>query len=118
MAISDGEYWTSGSDLSCPNEYSWCSRGTKFRKGQVPWKSGHPDANAGECVYAEIRNGSVNETLLATSTCGKNLSYICETRKKGTEFQGLTFECMDLWDVSEGLTCIIKGLNISYIDFS
>jgi hypothetical protein len=99
MAISNGNYWTSGSDLECANKYFWCSKGSEITEKQASWKSGHPDANAGDCVHAEIGK----DTFLATNDCGTKLHFVCETRKKGTEFQGLTFECMDLWDVSEGL---------------
>jgi hypothetical protein len=88
--------------LGCPDRFFWCSKEEEFIKSQVSWKAGHPDATAGDCVYAAINQNGVNETLLATSDCSKKLKYVCETRKKGTKFQGLTFECMDLWDVSEG----------------
>jgi hypothetical protein len=103
MVISNGDYWTSGSDQGCSNKFYWCSKGSEFIRTQIPWKSGHPDTIAGDCVYAEVRKGAVNGTLLATCDCSKKMNYVCETRKKGTDFQGLTFECMDLWEVSEGM---------------
>jgi hypothetical protein len=99
VVISYGNYWTSGSDLDCPNKFFWCSKESEFAEGQVPWQSGHPDSNAGDCVHAEIGK----DVLFATNNCSTELNFVCETRKKGTDFQGLTFECMDFWDVSEGL---------------
>jgi hypothetical protein len=103
MAISNGDYWTSGSDLNCENKFFWCSKESEFVKSQVLWKAGHPDANAGDCVYVEVRKGAENGTVLATNDCSQKLHYVCETRKRASKFDGLTFECMDLWDVSEGL---------------
>jgi hypothetical protein len=102
MTIKKGNYWTSASDLNCPNKFFWCSKQSEIIKSQMAWKTGHPDANAGDCVHAEV--GSLeNETVLATSTCSMSMMYVCETRKKGTEFERLTFECKDLWKISEGL---------------
>jgi hypothetical protein len=98
LVISKGSYWTSGSDFECPNKYFWCSKESEIIGAEVSWKSGQPASKAGDCVYAEIGNG----TVLATGDCGTELHFVCEIRKKGTEFQGLTFECMELWDVSEG----------------
>jgi hypothetical protein len=103
MVISPDNYWTSGSDFNCSNNFYWCSKEAEFIKTQVSWKAGHPDESVGDCVHAEVRKDASNETLLATSNCSTKLNYICETRHKGTEFQGLTIECMALWDVSEGL---------------
>jgi hypothetical protein len=106
MVISSDDYWTSGSDLNCSNKFFWCSKEAEFIKTQVSWKAGHPDANAGDCVHAEVRKSVTNETLLAASNCSRKLYYVCETRHKGTEFKGLTIECMSLWDVSEGLPTV------------
>jgi hypothetical protein len=103
MVIAKGKYWTSASDLDCPNKFFWCSKQSEIVQSQTKWKTGQPDVNAGDCVHAEIRNGAENETLLATSNCSLRIKYVCETRKKGTEFERLTFECQDLWKVSEGL---------------
>jgi hypothetical protein len=102
MVVPSGDYWTSGSDISCPNKFFWCSRESEFIKSQVIWKAGHPDTSKGDCVHAEVGKGAANETLLATSNCSTQLNYVCETRKKGTDFEGLTIECMALWDVTEG----------------
>jgi hypothetical protein len=100
MTISKGNYWTSGSDLDCPKRFFWCSKESEFINAQVSWKSGHPDSNSGACVHAEVGK---NITFLATSDCSARLNFVCETRKKGTDFEGLTFECMDLYDVSDGV---------------
>jgi hypothetical protein len=99
--LSDGDYWTSGTDVDCPDKFTWCSKEAQFASSQVQWKSGHP--STGDCVHVQIRNGSQNGTVFGTSDCGEKFNFVCEMRQKGTEGRALAVECMALWDVTEGI---------------
>jgi hypothetical protein len=100
VQLSEGDYWTSGTDADCPDRFMWCSKDSHFASSQVQWKAGHPAT--GDCVHVQIRNGSHNATVLGTSDCGEKLNFVCEMRKRGTEADSLMSECMALWDVSDG----------------
>jgi hypothetical protein len=100
--ISDGDYWTSGTDAECPDNYFWCSKDSKFTASQIAWQTGHPSASEGDCVHVQVKNGSQNGTVLGTSNCNEKKLYVCEIRQKGTEGRALAVECMSLWDVTEG----------------
>jgi hypothetical protein len=103
IRITDGDYWTSGTDAECPDQFNWCSKEAPFVKSQIPWKPGHPSASEGDCVYVQIKNGSQNGTVFGTSACGEKKRFVCEMRQKGTEGRALAVECMSLWDVTEGI---------------
>jgi hypothetical protein len=108
MAVQDGEYWTSGTDLDCPGKYFWCSSGMSFNNLNIPWIDGHPDSSAGDCVYVNIKNSSSNRTAVGTGDCSLAKHFVCETRYKGTELQGMTTECMELWDVKQGKILVVS----------
>jgi hypothetical protein len=102
-AIKNGDYWTSGTDAEHPDKYYWCSKESAFVSSQIAWKTGHPNATEGDCVYVGIKNGSRNGTVLGTSKCSDRKFYVCEARQMGTEGRSLAVECMSLWDVTEGI---------------
>jgi hypothetical protein len=100
--ISDGLYWTSGTDMGDPNTFTWCSTKTLFRKSQISWRAGHPDNIAGDCVNLEIKKDTFNETYFGTSNCDMELPYICESYQKGPDNMGVVTECKALWEISDG----------------
>jgi len=103
MKIPDDEYWTSGTDLDCPDKYFWCSKESEFSAFQTTWKSGHPDASAGDCVHVQVANGTDGMSPFGSSNCSEKKQYFCEVRQRGTPGRALAVECMALWDVSEGI---------------
>jgi hypothetical protein len=118
--IDDGIYWTSGTDNSEPNHFTWCSLKAPFYNSQILWRAGNPDNIAGDCVNLEVKKDTLNETYFATSNCNEKHNYICESYQKGTDNQGHLTECKAIWEISDGkkigAICCRKGKNLKFLE--
>jgi hypothetical protein len=96
---SDGiwdDFWLYGTDNGCsPGNMHWCSNYKQFQPKEVTWAAGEP-SNKGSCVYMKSNNAS----SLAAEDCSKEMRYLCDVRKKGTDGMAMQQECMETWDVT------------------
>jgi hypothetical protein len=54
---------------------------------------------------------SNNASSLATANCSKEMRFLCDVRKKGTDGMAMQQECLETWDVTAGerVSDIIKS---------
>jgi hypothetical protein len=90
----------------------WCSNYKQFQPKEVTWAAGEP-SNKGSCVYMKSNNAS----SLAAEDCSKEMRYLCDVRKKGTDGMAMQQECMETWGVtpSERRRDCVIALFIFYI---
>jgi uncharacterized protein YraI len=72
------EYWTSGTNKGCLENYQWCTSNKNFVQGEALWKSGHPNTAADSCVHITLSNQTANDSIFATDLCSTEYQYICE----------------------------------------
>jgi len=82
----------------------WCARDAAVvAPKEVSWRAGHPDATKGNCVHAQLRNDSAeNTTSFGSSACADAKRFVCEVRQKGMPGRARSAECVALWDVQDG----------------
>jgi Lectin C-type domain len=92
------DFWLYGTDNGCsPGNMHWCSNFKQFQPKEVNWAVGEP--KKGNCVYLKSSNSS---SSLATEDCSKEMRFLCDVRKKGTEGMAMQQECLETWDVTAG----------------
>jgi hypothetical protein len=90
------DFWLYGTDNGCsPSNMHWCSNYKQFQPKEVTWAAGEP-SNKGSCVYLKSSNAS----SLATEDCNKEMRFLCDVRKKGTDGMAMQKECMETWNVT------------------
>jgi hypothetical protein len=92
------DFWLYGTDNGCsPGNMHWCSNFKQLQPKEVTWAAGEP-SNKGRCVYLK----SSNSSSLATEDCSKEMRFLCDVRKKGTDGMAMQRECLETWDVTAG----------------
>jgi hypothetical protein len=105
------DFWLYGTDNGCsPGNMHWCSNYKQFQPKEVTWAAGEP-SNKGRCVYMKSSNAS----SLATEDCSKEMRFLCDVRKKGTDGMAMQQECLETWNVTSGESeCFIFSTSYSY----
>jgi len=92
------DFWLYGTDNGCsPGNMHWCSNLKPFQPKETTWADGEPN-NKGGCVYMNSRNSS----SLAMANCSREMHFLCDVRKKGTDGMAMQQECLETWDVTAG----------------
>jgi hypothetical protein len=95
------DFWLYGTDNGCsPGNMHWCSNYQQFQPKEVTWASGEP-SKKGRCVYMKSSNAS----SLAIEDCSKEMRFLCDVRKKGTDGMAMQQECMETWGVTPSKRC-------------
>ncbi|XP_059476327.1 uncharacterized protein LOC132197211 [Neocloeon triangulifer] len=95
-----GNFWTSGADFGCPNNFRWCSVDRAFLKRNINWAPGEPNVTKGDCVSLKVSNVHPNQTTLAVDDCNAKKFFACEVRQSGTSIEAVQKECAELLTLS------------------
>jgi hypothetical protein len=101
------DFWLYGTDTGCSSgNMHWCSNFRPFQPNDISWASGEPrSSNKGKCVYMK----SSNTSSLATDDCSKEMRFLCDVRKKGTDGMAMQQECLETWDVTPGKWSLVRS---------
>ncbi|CAB3379238.1 Hypothetical predicted protein [Cloeon dipterum] len=95
-----GNYWTSGADFGCPNNFRWCSVDRAFLRREINWGPGEPRVTKGDCVYVKTSALHPQNTTLHVGKCTDQMQYACEVRQSGTSVEAVQKECAELMVLS------------------
>jgi hypothetical protein len=73
MSLQNISFWTSGSSLSCPGNYAWCSVSELLNKEEHTWSA--PSSRDKSCISLQTVNGT---GVLVNDLCSSNKRAICE----------------------------------------